>query len=69
MPSVDPFCVEEVKTPLTSSYDGGEGMLSILGLGGASILCRSDIICQIQQMGLLSDPQAEKDAVLIKRVD
>ena len=33
--------------PLTSSYDGGGGIvLSILGLGGASIRCRSETIYQ-----------------------
>ena len=49
MASVEPLCAWEANTPLTSSYDGGGGMLlSILGpgggVGGASILCRSNII-------------------------
>ena len=47
MLSVDPLFVEEAYMPLTSSYAGGGGMLfSTLGVGGASIRCRSDIIYQ-----------------------
>jgi hypothetical protein len=45
MLSVVPLCAWEAYMPFTSSYDGGGGMLfSALGVGGASIRCRSDVI-------------------------